>query len=95
MMSCKDVASLASEYLEKDLSSRRRWSLRFHLFLCVDCRKFVEGIRSVMRLAPTLRASGEPERFQDLAQRLTAGFSNGPDGAPRPGEGGDTTPEDR
>ena len=91
MMSCKEAAHLASDYLERELPPLRRWSLRLHLFMCVDCRRFVDGIQSVVRLASTLRGSADRRKFEDLAHDLTSRFSDGPSGR----EGGDTGSNDR
>ena len=77
MMSCKDVANLASDYLEKDLPLLRRLSLRLHLFMCTDCRRFVQGIRTLAGSASALRGAGDPAKYDRLAYDLTGGTPNG------------------
>ena len=94
MMSCKDVANLASDYLEKDLPLLRRMSLRFHLFMCIDCRKFVRGIRTLVGSASALRGAGDPAKYDRLAYDLTAGAPNGSPRKPAD-DGPDTDPDTR
>ena len=79
MMSCRQVADLSSQYLERELSLVRRVALRMHLFLCRECRALVDGVRRVLQASPLLRRSGDHRRYEDLADRLTSD----PDGAPR------------
>lgn len=45
MLSCKDITEKADQYLEKDLPWSTRLSYRLHLFMCVNCRRYVEQIR--------------------------------------------------
>lgn len=40
MLSCKDVTHLISERQERVLGFRERVGLRFHLWICVSCRRF-------------------------------------------------------
>jgi hypothetical protein len=71
MMSCREVAELSSDYLERELSGPRRLSLRLHLLLCRECKGLVQGIRSLLRVSPRLRAPGDRERYEEMASRLT------------------------
>jgi hypothetical protein len=45
MLSCKDVARLVSEALERDLGLRQRWAMGFHLLLCSHCARFRRQLR--------------------------------------------------
>lgn len=40
MLTCKDASHLISENLERPLGFRERWSLKMHLWMCVNCRRF-------------------------------------------------------
>ncbi len=40
MLTCKDASHLISENQERPLGFRERWSLRMHLWMCVNCRRF-------------------------------------------------------
>lgn len=45
MLTCKDASRLVSEGLERPLGFRERWSLRLHLWLCDNCRRFERQLR--------------------------------------------------
>ena len=45
MLTCKDASRLISEGQERPLGRRERWSLRFHLWLCDNCRRFDRQMR--------------------------------------------------
>lgn len=40
MLSCKQASELVSQALDRPLSTRERWSVRFHLFICGACTRF-------------------------------------------------------
>ena len=56
MLNCKDASHLISERQERPLGIRERWSLRLHLWLCVNCRRFERQL-ALMRKA--LRLLGQ------------------------------------
>ena len=49
MLSCKDVAHLASQALEAPLTWRQRWGMRLHLLFCRLCRRYVGQLRFLER----------------------------------------------
>jgi hypothetical protein len=56
MLTCKDASHLISENHERHLGLRERWSLRLHLWLCANCRRFE---RQITLLRQALRMLGE------------------------------------
>lgn len=53
MLTCKDASHLISEHQERPLSTRERWGLRLHLWMCLNCRRFerqVSLIRQALRM---------------------------------------------
>lgn len=40
MLSCKQASELVSQALDRPLSIRERWSVRFHLMICTACTRF-------------------------------------------------------
>jgi hypothetical protein len=54
MMTCKDASRLISEGQERELKSRERWSLRIHLWLCDNCRRFNRQIRFLRQALQSL-----------------------------------------
>ena len=56
MLTCKDASHLISESQERPLGFRERWSLRMHLWLCRNCRRFE---RQMALLRQALRLLGK------------------------------------
>lgn len=40
MLTCKQATHLVSQRLDRNLSRRERFALRFHVWLCKNCRRF-------------------------------------------------------
>ncbi|WP_148861134.1 zf-HC2 domain-containing protein [Marinobacter fonticola] len=45
MLMCKDIALLASDYIDDEVKPLKRLSLRAHLMMCRRCRAFINHIR--------------------------------------------------
>jgi predicted anti-sigma-YlaC factor YlaD len=55
MMTCRDVAALASAHLDGELAWSRRIGIRVHLAMCVHCRRLVRQLRVTVRALAALR----------------------------------------
>ena len=44
MLTCKDVAYLASKALDSPITWRQRWGMRLHLLVCRLCRRYVQNL---------------------------------------------------
>ena len=71
MLNCKTlVQQHASDYLEQQLTFRQRISVRVHLVLCKNCRRFVSQLKVVrsvlLRSPPPL----EETQVQSIAVKL-------------------------
>lgn len=47
MMNCKQASQLISRGLDESLSTRERFALKFHLFLCKYCLRFSQQLKSL------------------------------------------------
>lgn len=65
MLTCKDATRLVSEGQERALGLRERWSLRVHLWLCDNCRRFERQVR-LLRQAMRIMASRSETESQDI-----------------------------
>lgn len=45
MLNCKKVATLASDYLDKNTGSALNWKIRMHLLMCSHCRRFIKHLK--------------------------------------------------
>jgi hypothetical protein len=56
-LSCREASRLISESLDRELTRREQWSLRFHKALCRPCQRFatqIKAIRECMANMPDL-----------------------------------------
>jgi len=60
MLTCKDASRLISERQERPLGVRERWSLRFHLLMCVYCRRFARQVELIRRALQFWGRQDEP-----------------------------------
>lgn len=51
MLSCKQVATLASDYLDKNTNSSLKWQMRVHLMMCANCRRFMRHLKITQQVA--------------------------------------------
>ncbi len=63
MLKCNEIANLASDYLDKNLSWKESFSVKMHIFMCVHCRRFIRHLLStiyiVQGMERQLASSGE------------------------------------
>lgn len=45
MLNCKQVATLASDYLDKNTNQSLNWKIRIHLLMCSHCRRFIKHFK--------------------------------------------------
>lgn len=45
MIKCNELTHNASAYLDGDLPRLTRWSIRLHLMMCENCRRFVRQLQ--------------------------------------------------
>lgn len=80
MLTCRDIAELATEHLEGQLSLARRIQVHLHLAMCRHCRMYLEQIgRTIqfLRQLPGVPASPETraallERFREWRRQSRA-----------------------
>ena len=55
MLKCRDVSELSSDYLDGQLPLRKRVQIRFHLFMCTHCRRYLRHFQSTITLIKKLK----------------------------------------
>jgi predicted anti-sigma-YlaC factor YlaD len=55
MLNCKQVAQLASDYLDQEPSTKLTWQMRIHLAMCANCRRFVRHLRIAKTIASQIK----------------------------------------
>jgi predicted anti-sigma-YlaC factor YlaD len=70
---CRETRVSGSDYLEDDLSPRKRSAIRAHLDRCGPCRAFIEGLSSTIGVLARLPRTAPPPAFkQGILDRARA-----------------------
>ena len=73
MVSCSEIAELATDYLEGSLPLGKRLDYWFHTFICPSCKVYFEQIRETVRKLGSLRRDDVSTATRD---ELTEIFRN-------------------
>jgi hypothetical protein len=47
MLNCKETTQLISQSLDRDLSWKERFSLKYHLLICKNCKRFGQQLQTI------------------------------------------------
>lgn len=50
MLMCRDLARIASDYIDGELGPMEKVSVKMHLLMCGHCRTFIGNLRASVRL---------------------------------------------
>ena len=54
MLKCKEITDLASDYIDKNLDWKNRFSMKMHLFLCKHCSRFMQNFKTTIQVASNI-----------------------------------------
>jgi hypothetical protein len=73
MLKCKDVTDETSNYIEGDLPFGKRIALFLHIFICRNCRHYVQQFRKTVDTVSVVRPQElDATDRQALAKKLHA-----------------------
>lgn len=61
MISCKEIAHKAHDLIDGDLTFFERLEIRFHLFICKYCRRYVNQLRLTVSTLRDTKVLETPE----------------------------------
>lgn len=77
MPSCKDITDHSSDYLDRNLSFMERLGFKIHLFLCVNCKRYVSQLKlTIATIGKTQNAVPQPvdeQHVQEIVKNLKQG----------------------
>ncbi|MDL0432792.1 zf-HC2 domain-containing protein [Marinobacter sp. TBZ242] len=67
MLMCRDLARIASDYIDDELGTGQKLSVKMHLMMCKDCRSFIGNLRASTDL---IRAHSSGKQDPELVRRI-------------------------
>jgi len=67
MLMCRDLAAVASDYIDGELPVLQNMSVRMHLIMCRHCRTFMGNLRASTDL---LKAHSSGQANEELIRRI-------------------------
>ncbi len=72
MLSCKQVATLASEYIDGNTDTRLNWKIRMHLMMCSHCRRFIRHLKITNTVARSVLAETQDKDVDEVLKKIKA-----------------------
>ncbi|MBE0487233.1 zf-HC2 domain-containing protein [Marinobacter sp.] len=77
MLMCRDLAEIASDYIDGELNRRQSLTVKMHLMMCKDCRTFIGNLRASSNLLSVHSASRPDEQFlRQIDERVAEALNN-------------------
>jgi predicted anti-sigma-YlaC factor YlaD len=61
LLTCQQVATLASDYLDQQADGKITFKIRVHLMMCANCRRFIKHLRLTKDVVPQFIDGKYPE----------------------------------
>ena len=76
MLMCKDLAEIASDYIDDELTGRQNLSVKMHLMMCRHCRPFIGNLRASTDLLKVHSSGrGNEELIRKIDERVAEALS--------------------
>ncbi|WP_297797550.1 zf-HC2 domain-containing protein [uncultured Marinobacter sp.] len=63
MLMCRDLAMIASDYIDGELGTAGKLSVKMHLMMCGNCRTFIGNLRASTELMKAHTSGTVDEEF--------------------------------
>lgn len=67
MLMCRDLARIASDYIDGELGTMDKVSVKMHLLMCGHCRTFIGNLRESVEL---MRAHSSQQIDEELVRKI-------------------------
>lgn len=67
MLMCRDLARIASDYIDGELGTMDNVSVKMHLMMCGHCRTFIGNLRASVEL---MSAHSSQQVDEELVQKI-------------------------
>ncbi|WP_417530742.1 zf-HC2 domain-containing protein [Marinobacter lipolyticus] len=73
MLMCRDLALIASDYIDGELNTAGKLSVKMHLMMCGNCRSFIGNLRASTELLKAHTSGTVDEEFvRHVDERVAA-----------------------
>lgn len=72
LLTCRQVATVASDYLDNNADGKLTFKIRMHLLMCANCRRFVKHLNLTKNVVPTLAYGQQPVDAEAILKRIKA-----------------------
>ncbi len=80
MLMCRELAGIASDYIDGELSTGRSLSVQMHLMMCRHCRSFIGNLRASTELLRGHSSARVDQAVIDrINHRVTEALSHRPE----------------
>ena len=80
MPSCKDITKQSSDYLEGNQTLFQRLGFKMHIFLCVNCKRYVSQLKlTIATIGQTKDATPQPveeQHVHEIVEKLQQQVGN-------------------
>ena len=76
MLNCKQVATLASEYIDGHTDTGLNWKIRMHLLMCSHCRRFIRHLKITNRVARSVLAETQDKDVDEVLKKIKEASQN-------------------
>lgn len=77
MLMCRDLAEIASDYIDGELNRRQNLTVKMHLMMCKDCRTFIGNLRASSNLLSACSSGRADEEFlRRIDERVAEALNN-------------------
>lgn len=67
MLMCRDLARIASDYIDDELGTAQKLSVKMHLMMCRHCRSFIGNLRASTTL---MQAHSSQKLDEEFVRRI-------------------------
>lgn len=74
LLTCQQVAKVASDYLDQQADGKLSFKIRVHLMMCANCRRFVKHLKITKAVVPqfTQGYAQQPIDAEAILKRIKA-----------------------
>jgi predicted anti-sigma-YlaC factor YlaD len=70
MLTCKQVATLASEYIDHNTDTKLNWKIRAHLLMCSHCRRFIRHLKITNTVTRSVLSETQDRDVDEVLRRI-------------------------